>query len=168
LTQRSWLSATAARSHHRLRWPAAARPGRTPPHARGRPPEAAHPSLALVLGSGLTVVFVPGPAPGLRPATYRSKHPLDEVKKPARIVLVPAIAQLKSVKPREPVKLGGQLLLPKRPGVIDQHRNHPHTAFQRRLDLEAHIVVGIVEPPPPLLIGHRRPLAPDQGHQHRA
>ena len=93
---------------------------------------------------------------------------MDEVKKPVRIVLVPAIAQLKSVKPRELLQLGGQVLLPERPGVIDQHRNHPDTALQRRLDLEPHVVVGVVEPPPPLLIGHRRPLAPDQGHQHRA
>jgi hypothetical protein len=101
-------------------------------------------------------------------ASCRGEQPLDQVEKPAGIILVPAIAQLKSIEPGELFKLGRQLLLPKRPGVIHQHRNHPHTALQRRLDLEAHIIVGVIEPPPPLLIGQRRPLAPDQGHQHRA
>ena len=117
-----------------------------PPRWFGCLAEAARPSLALGLRLGLTAAFALGPAPGLRQVAYRGKHPLDEVEKPAAVVLVPAIAQLKGIKPCELLKLGGQLLLPKRPGVIDQHRNHPHTALQRRLDLEAHIVVRVVEP----------------------
>ena len=101
-------------------------------------------------------------------AGRRGQHPLDEVKQPVRVVLVPAIAQLESIEPGKLVELSRQLLLPKRFGAIDQHRNHPHTALQRCLDFEPHEVVRVVEPPPPLLIGQRRPLPPDQGHQHRA
>ena len=66
------------------------------------------------------------------------------------------------------MQLGRQLLLPERPGAIDQHRNHPHTALQRGLDFKAHVVIGVVEPSAALLIGECRPLTPDQSHQHRA
>ena len=66
------------------------------------------------------------------------------------------------------MQLGRQLLLPKRSSAIDQHRDHPHTALQRRLDLEPHEVIRVVEPTASLLIGKGYPLAPDQGHQHCA
>jgi hypothetical protein len=96
------------------------------------------------------------------------QHLLDEVKKAVRIVLVPAVAQLERVEPRQLVELGGQLLPPQRFGPVDQHRDHPHPALQRGPHFEAHKVVRVVESPPSPLIGQRRPLAPDQRHQHRA
>ena len=66
------------------------------------------------------------------------------------------------------MQLGRQLLRPQRPSAIDQHRNHAHTTLKRSLNFKAHVVVGVVEPPTTLLIGKRRPLPPDQSHQHRA
>src|SRR5262249_13933408 len=92
----------------------------------------------------------------------RLASPLDNVKKPVRVILEPAIAQLKSIEPRKLVQLGRQLLLPRRAGAVNKYRNHPHAALKRSLDLEAHEVMWIVEPRVALLIGERRPLAPDQ------
>ena len=66
------------------------------------------------------------------------------------------------------MQLGRQLLLPERPGAIDQYRDHAHPALKRCLDFKAHIVVGVIESPAAFLIGECRPLTPDQGHQHGA
>jgi hypothetical protein len=48
-------------------------------------------------------------------------------------------------------------------GAIDQHWDHPHPALERCPDFEAHQVVGVIDPPLPVLISQRHPLAPDQG-----
>ena len=50
------------------------------------------------------------------------------------------------------------MLLPERPGAIDQHRDHAYPAFQPGLDLEPHVVIGVIESAASLLIGQGGPI----------
>jgi hypothetical protein len=114
-------------------------------------------ALSLLLGLALSLLagglVLAGLAGGLLAGTDRGEHPIDEIKEPAHIVVIQAIAQLNGTEPRQLLEPGRQFLLAHRPGAIDQHRDHPHPTLQRRLDLEPHKVTGIVQPPVALLIG---------------
>jgi hypothetical protein len=51
-------------------------------------------------------------------------------------------------------------------GPLDQDRDEADVAVQRRLDLEPHEILGIIEAPPPVLVGDREPLPADQCEEH--
>ena len=50
-------------------------------------------------------------------------------------------------------------------GAIDQHGDHRNVALQRRGDLDAHIVVRVVEPPLALAVGGGQPMRADDCEQ---
>ena len=52
--------------------------------------------------------------------------------------------------------------------VVEKHRDQRNVAVQGRLDLDADRVVRMVQPAPPLTVGHGEPGLADHGHQEVA
>jgi hypothetical protein len=51
-------------------------------------------------------------------------------------------------------------------GIVDQHRDDPDIARQRRLYFQPDGIVWVLQPPLPVSIGDGQPLRPDQCKQH--
>ena len=60
-----------------------------------------------------------------------------------------------------------QVLLASHGGLIHQDWNHRHASLQGHLDLQTHVIIGLVEPPLSLLISCLQPLLADYGQQDR-
>src|SRR5215218_9167989 len=81
---------------------------------------------------------------------------------------IPALARGSQGRPRAQDRLNRrqQLLATRHDRALDQDRDHPDVALQRRRDLQADEVVGVIQPPPPVLVGGAEPARADHRQQH--
>jgi hypothetical protein len=61
-----------------------------------------------------------------------------------------------------------QLQRPRHHGAIDKDRDDANSALQRRFDLDAHKIVGVIEPTPIFRIRARKPISTDDRNQRVA
>ncbi len=77
------------------------------------------------------------------------------------------MAELHGLAAAEQEQAGRQLVRARHPRPAHEHRDHPHAAGQRRLDLQPHKITGIIQTPT-VLIGGREPAIADHREQHCA
>jgi hypothetical protein len=58
-------------------------------------------------------------------------------------------------------KCGRQLILTRHPRIVHQDRDHPNIPLQRRFDLKAHPILGIIEATLTVLVRDRQPIRAD-------
>ena len=93
---------------------------------------------------------------------------VEHLVEPADVELEPAGAQFQGVAADQFGQAGRELVGARHPGPLHQDGDDPHVVGQRRLDLQAHEVLGVVQPGPAPLVGDGEPPVPDQRQQHVA
>ncbi len=78
------------------------------------------------------------------------------------------MAELQRVPARQRGKVVGQVGLGRHFGAIDQNRDHRDVALERRGNLDAHVIVRVVEPALALAVGGGQPMRTDDGKQRVA
>lgn len=71
------------------------------------------------------------------------------------------MAETNCVAPREGAQSFGQILLARHLGIVNQHRDHPDAAAERRLQFNADEILGIVETARAGLVGRVEPSPAD-------
>ena len=94
--------------------------------------------------------------------------PVQNLKQPSGIEIEPARAELKCLPTHQLGQARWQLVGTGHPGPFNQNGDDTDITCQRRLDLQPHEVVGVIQAPPPVLVGDREPPIADQGQQHVA
>lgn len=93
---------------------------------------------------------------------------VDRAHQAGHVGFEPVRAQFDGVPSDQSPQAVGQLLALGHWCSTNEDRDYPHIAAQRGLDLKAHEVVGVVEPPLSSLIDDVQPAVTDEGQQHLA
>jgi hypothetical protein len=116
--------------------------------------------------TGLLLGVAPGLLRSVAAGPLLGEGLVQHLEKPASIKVEAGGAQFKRVPVHQLGETGRQLPSLRHLRATNQDRDDEHVALQGRLDLQAHEVVGVVQPPLALLIGDRHPLGTDQCKQH--
>jgi hypothetical protein len=122
--------------------------------------------MALELTSRSTVLF--SRVVGGWLALWGGQQTIQQVDQPSGVIAEAAVAQLERLPPRQPDQARWEFFSGWHCDPVDQHRDDPDVAFQRRLDLQPDQVVGVIELAAALSVGAVQPLVPNQRQQHVA
>jgi hypothetical protein len=96
------------------------------------------------------------------------QHALDRLEQPFGVIGEALVTHRQGVAPGKTGQWPGKVAESRHRRALDEDRDHPHVAFQGRLELQPDEVVGVLEPSPAVSVGRRDPLRADHRQQHLA